>query len=515
MISDDYQKTGDVHPAAAEDEIPEEQGVEAVSLFFSLWRHRGALLACLDAVTIISSFLLAYYLRFHAEFLVIKHVPVAAIGSYLKGAVLLVAIWGFFIWRDGGYESGLRGVAAMMLRVRSLLLSGVYALAALMVISYMYRGLLLSRQVYLMTGVFASATMILLRFLFRAVDRDLASQGIFLKRIVVAGMSEESVEFCKRIRLDGGSLRVVGFLRWEDDENKVKDLYMGYQILGKIADVRSLYSSTPFDKLVISPSQWGHLREGAHNRHMIELVNFCEAQGVSLYMLSGSLDIAVTRQEVGSLSGVPIIRLQDASLHTGYAAVKRMMDLCGALVGIVAGMPLWILIGCAIKLTSRGPVFFVQTRAGLYGRPFKIYKFRTMVVDAEQRLKSIIDIDGLKTPGFKIKNDPRVTRLGHFLRRASLDEIPQLINVLKGQMSLIGPRPEMPNLVNRYTPEHRRRLKAKPGITGYQQVMARGIPLSEGVRYDLIYLKHQSLLLDIYILIKTVVVVFRGSGITH
>jgi lipopolysaccharide/colanic/teichoic acid biosynthesis glycosyltransferase len=168
-----------------------------------------------------------------------------------------------------------------------------------------------------------------------------------------------------------------------------------------------------------------------------------------------------------------------------------------------------------VRRTSPGPALFTQTRVGLHGKPFKIYKFRSMRQDAEARLKELVDIEKLPVPGFKLKNDPRVTPIGRLLRRTSLDEIPQLINVLKGEMSLVGPRPEMPQLVERYNSWQRRRLKAKPGMTGWQQVMARGVPLAAAIEYDLVYLKHQSLLLDLYIMVKTVQVVIFGSGVTH
>jgi len=246
---------------------------------------------------------------------------------------------------------------------------------------------------------------------------------------------------------------------------------------------------------------------------VLEVVNFCEKAGISLYMLPAAFDVAVSKREVGSFCEMPVIRLQDASLHTAYALVKRLMDLVLSAAGLLVGMPVWLLIAVLVKVTSKGPVFFTQIRAGLHGKPFKVYKFRSMVADAEARLSSLVDVNELKVPGFKIKNDPRVTPFGRFLRRTGLDEIPQLFNVLKGEMSLVGPRPEMPALVARYSPEHRRRLKAKPGITGYQQALARGIPLAEGVKYDLIYLKHQGLLLDLYILLKTVVVILRGRGV--
>ena len=145
-----------------------------------------------------------------------------------------------------------------------------------------------------------------------------------------------------------------------------------------------------------------------------------------------------------------------------------------------------------------------------------MYKFRSMVCDAERKLAELVDIESLAEPVFKLRNDPRVTRVGGFLRRTGLDEIPQLINVLKGEMSIVGPRPEERALVEKYDPWQRRRLKAKPGITGYQQIVNRGHPdLSERIKYDLIYLKHQSLLLDLYIMAQTILVVVRGTGVTH
>jgi len=244
-------------------------------------------------------------------------------------------------------------------------------------------------------------------------------------------------------------------------------------------------------------------------------VNFCEARGVALYALPDALSVAVSENEVGTFSGMPVIKLRDAALHRGYAIVKRVMDLMIAVFVLLAGSPVWLGIAVLVKLTSRGPILFAQTRVGLHGRPFRIYKFRSMVADAEARLKDLVDINKLSVPGFKLKGDPRVTPLGRFLRRTSLDEIPQTINVIKGEMSLVGPRPELPDLVARYNPWQRRRLKAKPGITGYQQVTARGIPLAAAIEHDLIYLKHQSLLLDLYIMLKTVEVILSGRGVTH
>ncbi len=162
-----------------------------------------------------------------------------------------------------------------------------------------------------------------------------------------------------------------------------------------------------------------------------------------------------------------------------------------------------------------GPAIFSQLRAGLNGRPFTIYKFRSMSVDAEERLEDVLDVEGMDQPVFKVANDPRVTPIGRFLRRFSLDELPQLYNVIRGDMSLVGPRPEETWVTERYDDRTRQRLRLKPGITGYQQIRARGTDDMEvRLNHDLYYLDHQSLVFDLYILVQTSWVVFWGKGQT-
>jgi lipopolysaccharide/colanic/teichoic acid biosynthesis glycosyltransferase len=196
--------------------------------------------------------------------------------------------------------------------------------------------------------------------------------------------------------------------------------------------------------------------------------------------------------------------------------VKRAIDVTGALVGVVALSPLWALIALAVKLTSKGPVIFSQERAGLHGRPFRMFKFRSMVADAEERLRDLVNIEDLQEPVYKLKDDPRVTPVGRFLRRFGLDELPQLLNVLRGEMSFVGPRPEVMALVNRYTLEQRRRLRVKPGITGYQQIHNRGMPdMAARLVYDRFYLRHRSTGLDLWILAMTAYVIASGKEITY
>jgi len=193
--------------------------------------------------------------------------------------------------------------------------------------------------------------------------------------------------------------------------------------------------------------------------------------------------------------------------------MKRTFDFVVALLGLVLVFPLWGVVALSIRMDSKGPVFFRQWRAGCLGRPFAMLKFRSMVANAEELLVDLVAFDELSEPVFKLHDDPRVTRVGRLLRRWSLDELPQLWNVLVGDMSLVGPRPEQVDLVERYTPEERRRLAVKPGLTGAMQVHGRGsLTLSERVAVERDYVDNLSIGRDLRIIGMTFAVVFHRRG---
>ena len=225
-----------------------------------------------------------------------------------------------------------------------------------------------------------------------------------------------------------------------------------------------------------------------------------------------------------ALTAWPMIGARAGALGAGLVAgvfgeiarsarLKRAVDIVGALSGLIICAPLMLLIALAIKLDSPGPIFFMQTRAGKGGAPFRILKFRSMVRDAEMRLDAVIAQNRLPPPVFKIPNDPRVTRVGKVLRRFSLDELPQLVNVLKGEMSLVGPRPEETRIVALYDAWHRQRLAVKPGMTGPMQTRARGaLSLDARVCLELDYIENYSLWRDFLLLCETLPAVLRGDG---
>lgn len=196
-----------------------------------------------------------------------------------------------------------------------------------------------------------------------------------------------------------------------------------------------------------------------------------------------------------------------------YRKRKRILDIVGSLAFLVVFFPVMFLIGLLVKLTSRGPIFYVSKRVGLCGRIFNFYKFRSMYVDADKRRAALLDKNEKDGPIFKMKDDPRVTRFGRFLRKYSLDELPQFINVLMGDMSLVGPRPPLPNEVNEYDAYAAERLSVRPGLTCYWQIMGRSdLSFDEWIRLDHKYMKEMSLWVDLKILFLTPLAILKGDG---
>jgi exopolysaccharide biosynthesis polyprenyl glycosylphosphotransferase len=240
----------------------------------------------------------------------------------------------------------------------------------------------------------------------------------------------------------------------------------------------------------------------------------CEEQGIILRLPSNIFNLKHAQSDAEELGGHSSIMHYTGQIQGWSVVVKRAVDFCLALVALVAVSPVMILAAALIKLTSPGPVFFTQKRIGQNKRRFSIYKFRSMTVDAEARMKQIEHLNEQKGPVFKIKHDPRITPVGRFLRKTSIDELPQLFNVLRGDMSLVGPRPMSVRDYELFSEDwHRRRFSVRPGITCLWQVAGRNsIPFEQWMELDMQYIDKWSLWLDIKILAKTIPAVLRGSG---
>ena len=246
---------------------------------------------------------------------------------------------------------------------------------------------------------------------------------------------------------------------------------------------------------------------------LAHVVSACRSGGIKLSVVPPMRAMLGTAVDLNHIAEMPVIEYRTWGTSPSTMAIKRALDVVVSAAALVVLVPLLVLIAIAVRLDSRGPALFTQLRAGRHGRPFRILKFRTMCQDAEERISEVIAVDELDEPMFKLREDPRVTRVGRFLRRTSLDELPQLFNVLRGDMSLVGPRPEEVWLVERYGETQRFRLQMRPGLTGPMQVHGRGqLNFQERMAVEREYVENYSLRKDIKILFRTGSAILGARG---
>ncbi|MGA9348818.1 MAG: sugar transferase [Anaerolineae bacterium] len=340
------------------------------------------------------------------------------------------------------------------------------------------------------------------RTLMRGVFSRLKVPGYGTKRILIVGAGEAGLGLAEHLAR-WQEYQVVGFL---DDASGLKSTHLSTPVLGGLADAGQAINQYSIDEVIVSAAAKDRVE-------LADLILALRDQAVKIRMVPDLLEMITVRTGIENLRGIPLISLREPAITGLNRVMKRGLDLVGSLVGLVVLAPFMALIALLIKLDSPGPIFFIQERAGQYGRAFRMYKFRTMVQNAEELLEQLIDLEKLEQPAFKLKDDPRVTRVGLWLRRTSLDEIPQLFNVLKGEMSLVGPRPEEVRIVQKYDPWQSQRLLVKPGMTGSMQVSGRAdLSLEERVKLELTYIENYSILEDIKILVKTLPAVLSGRG---
>mgnify|MGYP003766729489 CR=1 FL=1 len=322
-------------------------------------------------------------------------------------------------------------------------------------------------------------------------------------RVIIVGSPNVARKFRYYIDKTNISIKIVGYVR----VNQKKSLKGAYN-LGYIDNLEEIIKQNVIDEVLFAlPKDYVGKVE--------PYILLCEEMGITVRMILNLYDLKLSKTHLGSIGTLPVLTFHTVSLNRVQLFLKRLLDITGALVGILITGLISIFVYIAIKLDSPGPVIFAQNRVGLNGRIFKLYKFRSMTCDADSHKSQLATLNqvsgGLM---FKIKNDPRVTKVGKFLRKTSIDELPQFINVLKGDMSLVGTRPPTLDEVGRYQAFHRRRISIKPGLTGMWQVSGRSkiTDFDEVVKLDTKYIDEWSIWLDIKIILKTIFMVFKRNG---
>jgi exopolysaccharide biosynthesis polyprenyl glycosylphosphotransferase len=343
------------------------------------------------------------------------------------------------------------------------------------------------------------------RRLLRALARLMRRHGRILRNAIIVGNGDAALEMASRLarRADLG-YHVVDLIE-SDGQAEIAANNGGTEgVVGRIANI---IASRPVDEVFVG------LPLDVGQPLIRSIVSLCEEQGITVRLVSTVIDPSFAKAQVDEVDGQPVITIFTGPPDSLPLAIKRVIDLTASLITLIALAPLFALVAIAIKVDSDGPVFFVQERVGFNRRRFKAYKFRTMVADAERQQQVLEALNEAEGPIFKIRQDPRVTRAGTWLRRLSFDELPQLINVVRGDMSLVGPRPLPLRDVSRIdVTAHKRRFSVKPGITCIWQVNGREPRFEDWIKADMHYIDNWSLGLDVKIILKTIPAVLSGRG---
>lgn len=452
-------------------------------------KHFNRLQVLIDAFVIAFSYVMAWVIKFQ----ILKNddgkLPFKV---YMLAMVAIVAVYLVLYHMFNLYTP--KRVQGRRLELWNIVKANTVGIALILGVLYLIKMIDFSRWMLFYFVVLNVVLETIARNLIRYFLRSIRRNGYNLKHIVLVGYSRAAEEYIDRI-LDNPQwgYKIRGIL---DDHIEAGTEYRGIKVIGRIANLMVILPENRLDEIAITLGLSEYYR-------LEEIVNLCEKSGVHTKFIPDYNRVIPTKPYTEDILGLPVINIRHVPLtNTFYAAMKRTMDIAGALCAIILFSPVMLFSAIMIKITSPGPLIFKQERVGLHNHTFMMYKFRSMDVQAPEKEKS----------KWTVKNDPRVTNFGKFMRKTSIDELPQLFNVLKGEMSLVGPRPERPFFVEKFKEEIPRYMikhQVRPGMTGWAQVNGyRGnTSIKKRIEYDLYYIENWTLGLDVKILFLTI---FKG-----
>lgn len=440
-----------------------------------------------DGTVIALSLILAWYTRFNSGIFLAAEGRLDFV-TYMVPLVLIIPLF-IFIYNSTGLYAPHR-VKSIGQEIGSIFKANIVGILILTNILFLVKQVHYSRYVLLLFAAYSVFLGTSERMLLRGILRKLRRSGFNLKHILIIGAGELGLSFAHKIEQNKHlGYNIIGYL---DDEKRIGYRILGANVLGKIEDLDRIVAENDLDEVIIAISlkQYDKLHE---------IIKICEKLGVKAQIIPDYYKYLPAKPYVDQLEDLPIINIRYVPLDDAFnKLIKRLMDIIIAMVAIVLVSPILLFTAVIIKLTSPGPIFFKQTRVGMHRREFDMYKFRSMKVQTEEEEKS----------QWTTKNDPRKTRFGNFIRRTSIDELPQLFNVLKGDMSIIGPRPERPFFVDKFKeeiPKYMIKHHVRPGITGWAQVNGfRGdTSIKARIEHDIFYIENWNIWLDIKIIVLT------------
>lgn len=440
----------------------------------------------------------------------IRHVQaIPSLGASVQFAdvsLVIILIWIASLWFEGLYDVDrvFWGTGEYTRVVRGLSLGVVVFIMA----TYVLRLPGLSRGWVMLAWGFGVVLVVFGRAIIRAVLSRARRNGRYRRPTLVVGYNEEAADLIHRLQSDTSSgLEPVACLA-SSREGVLGLQYCSptVECLGAAGDIKRVLNERTFDTVLIASTAFDP-------DVLSRIITDLRGHDIDIELSSGLLDVTTSRVLIREVSGVPLITVRGVSFSLRKRTVKRAFDLAVGSLVMILGAPVWLVLGAAIKLESRGGVFYRQTRLGRGGEPFEMYKFRSMADGADAVREQLDGHNEATGPLFKMKDDPRVTRVGRWLRRLSLDEFPQIINVIRGEMSLVGPRPPLPQETHHYSDYHWRRMEVLPGMTGLWQVSGRSsLTFDEMVRLDLFYIENWSVAFDMAVIVRTIPAVLSSRG---
>ncbi len=456
-----------------------------------------------DGLLVILAFVIAYLIRYRLQwFKAVEPAFFVPFRVYAPSVVLLTAIVLLAFWVEGAYGPKRRRTLGDALIVA--FKGTVISIAVMTIVVFYARPGYYSRLIFGYTGVLVLILISASRAIEAAIIEARYRRGLGVTRLLIVGAGENARAIMRALvaRPDLG-YQVVGFV--DDDPVKAQTDIGRYTALGTLDQLDHIMTTHQADEVIIT------LPWVSYDR-IVQVMSRCQRDRIRVRVVPDLFQMTLRNVVVEEINGVPLLGLAAPALREWELVLKRICDVVISLLLLLILAPAMGLIALAIVIDSPGPVLFKQKRVGRAGEEFVIYKFRTMCVGAEGMQQTLASQNEASGPLFKMRDDPRRTRVGKVLRHG-LDELPQFLNVLKGEMSLVGPRPPVPSEVEQYESWHRKRLDVRPGITGLWQVSGRSdLPFDEMVLLDLYYIENWSPLLDMRILLRTVPVVLVGKG---
>ena len=473
------------------------------------WLFNNQLVAAIvwiviDIILINVAFVLAYWVRYDLQlFRAVDPAYDVSYWVYLPFALLFTLLL-ILVYRQYGVYR-LRRQISWFDEFYAIVNGTATGTIITIVFIFLYQGAFYSRVIFIYTAIFAVTFLGISRLVKVAILRYLRRRGIGTKRVLIVGAGEVARTVMRAVVANPEcGFQIVGFL--DDNPTKGETDIGRFKALGRTDNLTDLLIKEKIDEVILTlPWQY--------HRKIMTLMSQCERQNVSTRIVPDMFQMRLSHMQIEEVAGVPMIGMREVSISGLNQFIKRMIDVTIAGLAVILGAPLAALLALMIKMESPGPVLFEQQRVGKNGRLFTMYKFRSMVDGADYQKESLLYLNEANGPLFKIKNDPRMTRVGKLMRRLSLDEFPQFYNVLTGDMSLIGPRPPIPSEVEQYQEWHKRRLEVAPGITGLSQISGRSeLSFDETALLDIYYIENWSPGLDTKILLRTIPRVLFGNG---